>query len=125
MPYSIEVRITRARVCCSVLLIPAVPLCASVDSLRKPGSALERQIVASNTVSDAAAIQQSLRHDVASHPADFLVFVTKAGAHQFLLQHRDDVEPETNERLVSRGVIGYWQGKTLVVLPWGPAQLFQ
>jgi|HubBroStandDraft_5_1064220.scaffolds.fasta_scaffold694888_2 hypothetical protein len=93
--------------------------------MRKPDSALQHQIVAYSTVSDATVIQQSLRNDVASHPADFVVFATETGAHQFLLQHRDDVEPETNERLVSRGVIGYWQGKTLVVLPWGPAQLLR
>jgi hypothetical protein len=93
--------------------------------MRKPDSALLHKVVAYNTVSDAAAIQQSLRNDVASHPADFVVFATETGAHQFLLKNRDDVEPETNERLVSRGVIGYWQGKTLVVLPWSPAQLLQ
>lgn len=72
-----------------------------------------------NPVNDAKAVQESLRRDVARHPGDFIVFATEAGAARFFVEHRDDVERETDPRIISRGVVGYWQGKTVVVLPWG------
>ncbi len=46
------------------------------------------------------------------------MFATEAGANRFITEHPEEAEPEVNSRLVSRGVVGYWQGKTLVVLPW-------
>lgn len=70
-------------------------------------------------------MRESLSRDVAQHPGDFVVFATEAGAKQFVVTHRGDAERETNSRIVSRGVMGYWQGKTIVVLPWGPLRNFQ
>jgi hypothetical protein len=98
---------------------------ASVVPLRRPDVIAERRIVAATPLEDAAAMQESLRRDVAAHPAEFVVFATEAGAHQFVSAHHETVAPETNSMIVSRGVVGYWQGKTIVVLPWEPLKNFQ
>jgi hypothetical protein len=74
---------------------------------------------------DAAAMQASLRRDVAEHPEEFVVFATEAGANQFASGHRLSVEMETSSKIISRGVVGYWQGKTIVVLPWELLKNFQ
>jgi hypothetical protein len=91
---------------------------ASVAPLLRPDAIAAKRIVAVAAVDDAAAMQESLRRDVAEHPEEFLVFVTEAGANQFVAEHRAYVEPEMSGKIVSRGVVGYWQGKTIVVLPW-------
>lgn len=65
---------------------------------------------------DAATILESLRQDVASHPSDFVTFETQTTANHFILDH-DDVLKETDRRVIQRGILGYWRGKTLVVLP--------
>jgi hypothetical protein len=83
------------------------------------------EIVAPSPISDARMMRESLSRDVAQHPGDFVVFVTEAGAKQFVAEHRYDAEREINTRIVSRGVVGYWQGKTIVVLPWGALKSFQ
>jgi hypothetical protein len=59
---------------------------------------------------------ESLREDVARHPADFLTFETRTSANRFIAEHAGAFH-ETEIRVVSRGVVGYWEGKTLVVLP--------
>ncbi|GGA58364.1 hypothetical protein GCM10011507_07190 [Edaphobacter acidisoli] len=63
-------------------------------------------------------MRASLRRDVARHPNDFIVFATEAGALEFFAQHRASVEVETDPRMIERGVLGYSQGKTVVVVPW-------
>ena len=78
---------------------------------------LPQKIVSGGGENDGTAMRRSLDRDVRLHPDDFIVFVTQAEAHRFLVEHRDDAQRETNERIVARGVVGYWQGKTLVVLP--------
>jgi hypothetical protein len=98
---------------------------ASVAPLVRPDAVVERRIVAVTPLEDAAAVQASLRRDVAEHPEEFVVFPTAAGASQFMSEHRFSVEMETSERILSRGVMGYWQGKTIVVLPWEPIKSFQ
>jgi|SRR5271170_6670837 len=65
---------------------------------------------------DATTILESLRHDVASHPSDFVTFETQTTANHFILDH-EDVLRETDRRVIQRGILGYWRGKTLVVLP--------
>ncbi|HEY8998278.1 MAG TPA: hypothetical protein VIM60_10280 [Edaphobacter sp.] len=62
-------------------------------------------------------ISASLRQDVARHPNDFVVFDTRSAASRFMLDHISDVSRETERRMVDSGVVGYWRGKTLVVLP--------
>ena len=65
----------------------------------------------------ASQISASLRQDVARHPNDFVVFDTRLEASRFMLDHVSDVSRETERRMIDSGVVGYWRGKTLVVLP--------
>jgi hypothetical protein len=65
---------------------------------------------------DAATILESLRHDVAIHPNDFITFETQTTANHFILEHVDALK-ETDRRVIQRGILGYWRGKMLVVLP--------
>lgn len=73
--------------------------------------------MAANRIDDARRMRESLRRDVAHHPGDFVVFATEAGEKRFLMEHYGDVEVETDSKMVARGVVGYWQGKTIVILP--------
>jgi hypothetical protein len=91
---------------------------ASIVSLERLDTRIPTKIVARQPEDDAAAIQESLRRDVAEHPNDFVVFETEAGANRFMTEHRDYVQRETSRKITSRGVLGYWKGKTLVVLRW-------
>jgi hypothetical protein len=63
------------------------------------------------------AMLESLRSDVDHHPADFITFTTRAEATRFLEQHQADGRYETQQRMRDLGVMGYWQGRTVVVLP--------
>ena len=65
---------------------------------------------------ESALILESLKQDVLSHPADFITFETKASANRFIEEH-ENAQPEVERRIISRGIVGYWRGKTLVVLP--------
>jgi hypothetical protein len=60
---------------------------------------------------------ESLRADVDRHPADFVTFTTRAEASRFLEQHATDARYETQRQMLELGVMGYWQGRTVVVLP--------
>ena len=70
----------------------------------------------SRSFGPSGSISESLRGDVAQHPKDFLTFETGMTARQFITMHNDALA-ETDRRIVQRGILGYWQGKTLVVLP--------
>lgn len=63
------------------------------------------------------SVLDSLRKDVTHHPNDYVVFETYATASSFLASHWADAQPETEQRAVRRGIVGYWLDKTLVVLP--------
>ncbi|WP_348266042.1 hypothetical protein [Edaphobacter sp. DSM 109919] len=75
------------------------------------------KIITANRTDDARTMRESLRRDVARHPDDFIVFATGAGAERFFTEHRDDEEIERDAKVRARGIVGYWQGKTIVVLP--------
>jgi hypothetical protein len=127
--YTGDVLDLRAKVwVCVVPLLMGLPLKASVPSAlsvcRFSSTALEEMVV-TDSVDSEAAMRESIRRDAADHPGDFVVFLTRTGADHFVKDHRDDVERETNSRVVLRGIVGYWQGKTLVVLPWAPLKNFQ
>jgi hypothetical protein len=65
---------------------------------------------------ESASMFESLKQDVLSHPTDFITFETQASANRFIGEH-EDAQSEIERRIVSRGIVGYWRGKTLVVLP--------
>jgi hypothetical protein len=75
------------------------------------------KIVAANRTDDARTMRESLRRDVTGHPEDFIVFATKSGAKEFIAEHGDGEEIERDAKVRARGIVGYWQGKTIVVLP--------
>jgi len=62
------------------------------------------------------AALESLREDVGRHPNEFMTFETRIAANRFIAGH-EGAYHETESRVILRGVIGYWQDKTLVVLP--------
>jgi hypothetical protein len=66
--------------------------------------------------SDEMTALESLREDVGRHPKDFMIFETRIAANRFIAEH-EGAYHESESRVVQRGVVGYWQGKTLVVLP--------
>jgi hypothetical protein len=98
-------------------LLAGLPARASAVPWKLEDEDSTKKIVEVSAGDDGVAMRRSLDREVRLHPDDFIVFVTGAEAHRFLVEHRDDVQRETNERMVARGVVGYWQGKTLVVLP--------
>jgi len=65
-------------------------------------------------------MRESLQKDMVRHPADFISFPTETGAIQFMKEHSMDTSRETVPRMIELGVVGYWQGRTLVVLPIAP-----
>jgi hypothetical protein len=98
------------------VLMIALPLSASTTLSTTPSipSSLAHQ---SPVHSDEALFQKSLRRDVMNHPNDFIIFETKSSADRFIAEHGIEVRRETDRRVIFRGIVGYWQGKMLVVLP--------
>jgi hypothetical protein len=101
-----------------------LPIAAGAMPWNARGDVSLRKIVETRAVDDSVVLRDSLRRDVGAHPADFIVFETEAGAKRFEAEHWMSLRPEANERLVSLGVVGYWEGKTLVVLPLEPGKNF-
>lgn len=99
-----------------LIFLGALSVSASTTNpseLRPAPSAVALQ---SRSVSDEMRALESLREDVGRHPNDFLTFETRIAANRFIAEH-EGAYHETESRVILRGVIGYWQGKTLVVLP--------
>ncbi len=101
----------------AILMIPAIPPQNLTVSPSERHLAPVWVPAPSVSAVDSAFIE-SLRRDIAKHPADFLVFGSDSRADEFILSHTDALL-ETDRRVVQRGIKGYWQGKTLVVLPSG------
>jgi hypothetical protein len=106
-------------------MLMSLPVGARVVPTAKPLKVDSARIVAPSAISDARQLRESLRSEIARHPDDFVVFATEAGAKQFFAKHRSDVEHETDPKIIDRGVVGYWQDKTIVVLPWDSSEDFQ
>jgi hypothetical protein len=100
----------------TVLFISAHAIGASTTSVGGVTSAPSTINVRVQDTLDATTILESLRHDVAIHPNDFVTFETRTTANHFILDHEDAFR-ETNRRINQRGILGYWRGKMLVVLP--------
>ena len=98
-----------------IFLTSSLPLSASLTTVSpRPLAPISIQV---QTPSEEAAVLDSLRRDVAAHPADFIPFETEFSAQQFIADHAPEAQPEKDPRVIERGVVGYWSGKTLVVLP--------
>jgi uncharacterized protein with von Willebrand factor type A (vWA) domain len=99
-------------------MLMGLPVGASVVPSANPLKVDTMRTLAPRAISDSRMLRESLRSEVARHPDDFIVFATEAGAKQFFAKHRNDVEHETDPKIIDRGVVGYWQDKTIVILPW-------
>jgi hypothetical protein len=77
---------------------------------RTPGVAIEIE-------SGDARMIDSLREDVSRHPNDFMSFQTQTAAVRFIDEHGFEANRETARRMIKRGVLGYWRGKMIVVVP--------
>lgn len=96
----------------ALLLIPAGrPQSPTLSPVQAP--AIVHSLPAS---AQESTYTESLRKDIAQHPGDFMVFATQGTAEIFILTHTDAFS-ETDRRVVQRGIMGYWKGKTLVVIP--------
>lgn len=81
---------------------------------RTPGVTIEIE-------SGDARMIDSLREDVSRHPNDFVSFQTQTAALRFIDEHGFEANRETARRMIKCGVLGYWRGKMVVVVPisWG------
>ena len=117
--YNPKVRVSRAIfLLCAPPMLAGLSAGASVVPTAKPLKMDSARILTPSAMSDTRLLRESLRSEIARHPDDFIVFATEAGAKQFFAKHRNDVEHETDPKIIDRGVMGYWQDKTIVVLPW-------
>jgi hypothetical protein len=73
-------------------------------------------VVEADGSAEGMSVLDSLKGDVAHHPNDFIRFETKSAANQFIAEH-EGAAREMDRRVVERGIVGYWQGKTLVLPP--------
>jgi hypothetical protein len=88
---------------------------ASISTVwRTPASRTGLQVVRTG---ERSQMSESLREDVARHPNDFVVFETLTAAGRFMEEHKIEINRETDPRMIQSGILGYWQGKTVVVLP--------
>jgi hypothetical protein len=99
-----------------LIFLGALPSSASTTNPGELRPTLPSMTLQPRSFSDEMSATESLREDVGRHPNDFLTFETRIAANRFIAEHRDAYH-ETESRVILRGVIGYWQDKTLVVLP--------
>ncbi|MDQ2834710.1 MAG: hypothetical protein M3Y50_13430 [Acidobacteriota bacterium] len=99
-----------------LFLTASLPLRATVAVFRVSDPILPQHLQTYGP-SSRSHLLESLRRDVAAHPADFITFETEASARRFLVDHAVEAYRETDPRIISRGIVGYDGSKTLVVLP--------
>jgi len=90
-------------------------------SARTAWQVSEPKLVVPTEQSSEGEMRVSLRRDIARHPGDFVSFPTETAAMRFMKEHSMETSRETQPRMLDLGVVGYWQGRTLVVLPIAPA----
>ncbi len=93
--------------------LPAFAKLTGFESRRTPEAIEDRTGSRTEQTSKLA----SLRQDIAAHPQDFVVFETIASIDRFISEHSPEAQREAEPRVAQRGIIGYWRGKTLVLLP--------
>jgi ferredoxin-NADP reductase len=99
-----------------LLFWAALPLSASTAA-NSPRVTSSNVAIHSANYSDTMQFRESLRQDVMNHPNEFITFETQTSADRFLEEHSEEARRETDRRVVLRGIVGYWQGKMLVVMP--------
>jgi hypothetical protein len=109
---------TKIRLALVIIFISSLPLTASASTtpaISRPALATSEFLEQNH--SEEISLLDSLREDVTHHPNDFITFETQSSANQFITEHEVEARRETERRVLSRGIFGYWGGKTLVVLP--------
>jgi hypothetical protein len=99
-----------------VIFLGALSASASMTTPGESRPAPAATALQARSFNDEMAALESLREDVGRHPNDFMTFETRIAANRFIAEH-EGAYHETESRVILRGVIGYWQSKTLVVLP--------
>ena len=97
----------------------SLPISASLTSAATH-SPLAPTATQAQSLGDETSVLESLKTDVAANPADFLPFETESSANRFLAEHAPEAQREAEPRVIARGILGYWRGKTVVVLPTLP-----
>ncbi len=100
----------------TLLALSAMPLYALPTPALPSAPPRPQTSTVSPLPDDTASVLQSLRKDVAQHPAAYVTFETETAAHRFFLEHPDAFR-ETDHTMMLRGIVGYWRGRTLAVLP--------
>jgi hypothetical protein len=99
-----------------LILLGVLAASASTTNPSDLRTAPSAMVLQTRSFSDEVAALDSLRADVARHPDDFMTFETRIAANRFIAEH-EGAYHETESRVIVRGVVGYWQNKTLVVVP--------
>ena len=112
----VRMGLNRFSVVAVLILLGTLSVSASTTSPSESRPAPSGTVLQGRSFSDEMTALESLREDVGRHPKDFMIFETRIAANRFIAEH-EGAYHETESRVVQRGVIGYWQGRTLVVLP--------
>jgi hypothetical protein len=99
-----------------LLVVNPVAAIATVNTAWQSFARTPRLTVEMERGSNARMLD-SLREDVARHPDDFVSFQTQTTALRFIDEHGLEAKRETARRIIERGVLGYWRGKMVVVVP--------
>lgn len=103
------------------VLVVAVSCCGWAGATVRTGWQVpEPKLAVTAAQSSEGEMRASLRKDIARHPGDFVSFPTETAAMRFIHEHSMETSRETTPRMRDLGVVGYWQGRTLVVLPIAP-----
>jgi hypothetical protein len=103
------------------MTVLAVSCCGGAGAtVRTVSQASEPRLIVPMEQSSEGEMRVSLRKDIARHPGDFVSFPTETAAMRFMREHSMETSRETQPRMLDLGVMGYWQGRTLVVLPIAP-----
>ena len=113
--HGMSLGLTRKCLCAAPFLVVTMPLQAFSNAAIPSHPALPTNGIWTEK-HESTSMFESLKQDVLSHPTDFITFETQASANGFIGAH-EDAQPEIERRIASRGIVGYWRGKTLVVLP--------
>ncbi len=105
----------------TLLLLAVLPLGASTTNSTRASAYRSITTVRTKTPEAATSLLDSLKREVAQHPNDYVTFETRIAADRFIGQHQEAL-PETDRFMLLRGISGYWQSKTIVVLPTLPPQ---
>ncbi len=99
-----------------ILLLTTLPLIASTTNTGRSSSTRSTPVIWTADSDEAVSVLQSLRASVAQNPGDYVSFETAVAANQFIAEHADATR-ETDRTMVQRGILGYFRGKAIALVP--------